>query len=165
MLDPMGFVKHLKARGAEICAPTNVWEVVRYKTEGETHIIYMKKSGALTYTGKSQDHYINFLSNCNQLKKFRASKASKSKTSMKTVRDKLRERDGICCWYCGIFIEDEGTVEHLIPRSVGGSNAPSNLVLAHQTCNQRAGNASLASKIELRAAMRAERVDRPAWAE
>ena len=45
------------------------------------------------------------------------------------------KRDGKCCQYCG---ETEGPfeVDHVIPRSKGGNNDLSNLVVACQSCNR-----------------------------
>ena len=52
--------------------------------------------------------------------------------------DKLYLRDGGLCWICGLW----GPVivfnrDHLIPRSLGGSNGLWNLRLAHPDCNAR----------------------------
>jgi len=52
------------------------------------------------------------------------------------VREYLLERDGRHCMYCGktgIPLQ----VEHVIPRSRGGSNRPSNLVMACEDCNTK----------------------------
>lgn len=164
--DTLGFARHLELQGAVIGHPTNVYEVIRYKVKGVTHIVYMKQSGVLTYTGESEAHYVNFLTNREELKAIRTRKVRANgapKHSTKRIRDALRERDGICCWYCGCFVDDEGTIEHLIPRSDGGLNVMSNLVLAHQTCNQRAGALHLSGKIELRTSMRAAQAEMPPW--
>jgi 5-methylcytosine-specific restriction endonuclease McrA len=56
----------------------------------------------------------------------------------------LRARHGDNCHWCAFpmtFGEDTlsplaATVEHLIPLSVGGPNAQSNLRLAHRFCNE-----------------------------
>ena len=62
---------------------------------------------------------------------------------------KLAERDGWVCHLCGDPIDPSAkgghqpTIDHLIPRSEGGSNAQENLKLAHRRCNQRRGNAPL----------------------
>lgn len=48
------------------------------------------------------------------------------------------------CWYCGIdFLSAKLTRDHIVPRSKGGLNVPSNLVLACFPCNQEKGNKSL----------------------
>jgi hypothetical protein len=59
------------------------------------------------------------------------------------VREYLLEKWGRQCAYCGTA----GTqleIEHLIPRSRGGSNRVSNLTLACHACNQRKGNQTAA---------------------
>lgn len=66
-----------------------------------------------------------------------------------TLRQKLAQRDGCMCFYCGhelllIYSHTENgalpkwaaTVDHLIPRCRGGSNDLRNLVLACAGCNQ-----------------------------
>lgn len=63
----------------------------------------------------------------------------------------LAERDGWICALCGEPIDPSlkglhpmrATRDHIIPRSEKGSNALSNLQLAHSVCNGRRGNASL----------------------
>ena len=54
------------------------------------------------------------------------------------VREYLLEKFGRCCVYCGdmnIPLE----VEHIVPKSRGGSNRISNLTLACRECNQAKG--------------------------
>jgi hypothetical protein len=65
--------------------------------------------------------------------------------------DKLRERDGPDCFYCGLPLAGGlTTIEHLLSRHHGGSDHLANLVLAHEPCNQEAGHLSVIKKIELR---------------
>jgi HNH endonuclease len=56
------------------------------------------------------------------------------------------------CRICGLPIPDKivshrhplfGTVDHVIPRSVGGSNKTENKVAAHRRCNMVKGNKHL----------------------
>lgn len=58
---------------------------------------------------------------------------------------RVAERDGWCCHLCGKKVpdraygarQDDATIDHLIPRSKGGSNRMENLALAHNRCNYR----------------------------
>ena len=55
------------------------------------------------------------------------------------VREYLLEKWGRKCAYCGkqnIPLE----IEHIVPKSEGGSDRVSNLTLACNTCNVRKGN-------------------------
>jgi 5-methylcytosine-specific restriction endonuclease McrA len=57
------------------------------------------------------------------------------------TKEYLREKTGFKCAYCG----KEGTkgkleIEHIIPKSRGGSNRISNLTLACHSCNQKKDN-------------------------
>ncbi len=58
----------------------------------------------------------------------------------KEVRRKIARRDGSCCCYCGWFLPTHGTIEHYVPKSLGGSNRMDNLKIACKPCNQKRGN-------------------------
>ncbi|MGM3309080.1 HNH endonuclease [Anabaena sp. WFMT] len=63
---------------------------------------------------------------------------SKQKQSKKR---QLIDMYGACCWWCGKSMSIETlTIEHLHPRSRGGSNSSENLRLACLTCNHSRGN-------------------------
>ena len=50
-------------------------------------------------------------------------------------------RDDNQCQYCGkLFESSQLTLDHVIPKSRGGTNSWSNLVAACRACNQRKGN-------------------------
>lgn len=59
------------------------------------------------------------------------------------VREYLLEKWGRKCAYCGAT-NTPLEIEHIIPRSRGGSNRVSNLTLACHDCNQRKGNKTAA---------------------
>ena len=60
----------------------------------------------------------------------------------------LAKRDGWICWLCETSIDqrlpaehdESATLDHVIPRSKGGSNKQTNLKLAHRVCNGMRGN-------------------------
>lgn len=64
-----------------------------------------------------------------------------SKWCSKAKRGAIYARDGGCCVWCGSALEL--TIDHLIPRSKGGSNDPSNLVTTCMGCNRKRGNRPL----------------------
>lgn len=158
--DDEGFRAYVEAQGGEVLRPTNQWEVVRYRLSGLLHIVYTKANHHLTWTGSSADHYAAF---------------EKGQPLLATPKDKLRpkqrasrrrllmERDGETCWYCGRFLDDDVTLEHLVPQARGGSHGVDNLVLAHQRCNLDAGDLPLAEKIALRESTRAALSTSPPW--
>lgn len=54
------------------------------------------------------------------------------------VAQQIRERDSHSCAYCGATAETSGAhlhLDHLTPRSHGGADVASNLVLACRRCN------------------------------
>ncbi|MGD9792488.1 MAG: HNH endonuclease [Acidimicrobiia bacterium] len=61
---------------------------------------------------------------------------------------RIGERDGWTCWLCGHRVDPDAplsspsraTIDHVIPRSRGGSSAVENLRLAHRSCNARRSN-------------------------
>jgi len=60
-----------------------------------------------------------------------------NKTPYLKVRFAVLERDGFTCQYCGRGVKDgvKLEVEHLRPRSKGGTNEYINLVTSCQECN------------------------------
>lgn len=58
-----------------------------------------------------------------------------SENSIKNIRHFILERDKFTCVYCG---DKHGPfeVDHVMPRSRGGTNQETNLVCACRTCNR-----------------------------
>lgn len=58
----------------------------------------------------------------------------------------IYQRDEGVCQLCGRLIDPNdkklwmGTLDHIVPRSKGGADEPSNLRLAHMICNALRGN-------------------------
>ena len=53
----------------------------------------------------------------------------------------VRERDGNRCQYTGVLLRpEEGSLDHVVPRSRGGPDSWENLVWAAKNVNQRKGN-------------------------
>lgn len=65
----------------------------------------------------------------------------------KSWRGVVAERDGGECWLCGKALDVErATLDHVLPRSMGGQDALDNLRLAHFRCNVRRSSDVLASR-------------------
>ena len=58
-------------------------------------------------------------------------------TTMSPQRARIYERDGFACVYCGA--DGDLTLDHIIPRSRGGSDDDDNLATACRRCNCRKG--------------------------
>lgn len=162
------FAAWLANNGAEVAAPTNPYEVIRYRAyeakggKATVNVVYRKESGLLTFTGNTRKHYQFFLDGKTldarlhpQSDKVKGSGQAPSKTELRRAR--LIERDGSDCWFCGHPLGDDITIEHLVSRSKGGVNHLDNYALAHRQCNADAADKSLVEKIALRAEMRTER--------
>lgn len=89
-----------------------------------------KRMGAMycSRTCKSMDH--NF--------KHRARGGRRTTTARRRL---IIERDRSVCYLCGILVPfDEVEVDHLLPRSRGGTSEPHNLAVSCMKCNRRRGN-------------------------
>ncbi len=63
----------------------------------------------------------------------------------------LMIRDGKRCFYCDLELAPEtATVEHLLPRSCGGSDDLANLALACRPCNEAARDRPIVQKVRFR---------------
>ncbi|MCC7375107.1 MAG: HNH endonuclease [Verrucomicrobiales bacterium] len=63
------------------------------------------------------------------------------KTRPKLSAKSIRERDGNRCQYTGKLLRpDEGSLDHVLPRSRGGKDEWENLVWADKAVNARKGN-------------------------
>ncbi len=169
-IDVQAFAGWLAMSGAEIGTPTNPYEVLRYRsypdgaTKMMTSSIYRKDSGQVTWTGASFKHYRRFLDGAPLIGQSagKAKKALKAKpakivqtpSKSEVTREKLLERDGDQCWFCGRAMGADKTIEHLVPKSAGGRNVLANYALAHRACNAHAADMPLVEKIELRQRLR-----------
>lgn len=56
-------------------------------------------------------------------------------------RARFYKKDPTCA-LCGEHIEDvrKSNIDHIVPKSKGGSNSNSNLQLTHKTCNRAKGD-------------------------
>src|SRR3954454_20228446 len=72
-------------------------------------------------------------------------------------RKNILLRDRNCCQYCGTVLPaSELTLDHVMPRSRGGSSTWENLVACCHTCNRRKGN-----RTPLEASMKLMKEPRP----
>ena len=56
-------------------------------------------------------------------------------------REAIFDRDDWICGLCGEPVRrDEATLDHVVPLSLGGQHDPTNLRLAHGSCNSRRGD-------------------------
>ena len=61
----------------------------------------------------------------------------------------LLEREQRCCIYCGTHASKaKMEIEHVVPRSRGGTDSLNNLVLSCHACNQAKGNLSLSEYLK-----------------
>lgn len=148
------FKKWLVECGAIIEPPTNSYEILRVRTCHGVHVAYRKDNGRETWP-----HALSILrDSCQAGNRQNLSPDLKERIKLRHTIAAIIERDGCECWFSGQAFsgpEDEQiTIEHLCPRSHGGPNHLSNLVIATREWNQRAGNLSVAEKVRMRDAAR-----------
>lgn len=134
----------LTKAGAEVLEPTNPYEILRFRADGQTAVVYRKEtSDRPTYIGDA-DKPIKAFFNSQPWHCTTKRKGRKMSTDIRT----LRARDGDDCFFCAwpVKAEDE-SVEHLLAASAGGSDHISNKALAHRLCNSQFGSMSLPEKI------------------
>lgn len=68
---------------------------------------------------------------------------------LRYIRQRLIVEHGMVCALCGKPIESENelTVDHIIPRAMGGSTTYENCQLSHKACNFRKGNKYISPEI------------------
>jgi hypothetical protein len=137
----------LTARGAEVLTPTNQWELLRFRTEEGTSIVYTDKHGKLTWTNQAAQAYLAHVGG----KPWRAVPKTQRRLRSSPVCQALRKRDGDACFFCHLDVAiEEESPEHLVAVTHGGPDHIANMALAHRVCNQQAGHLSLMEKIQLR---------------
>lgn len=82
------------------------------------------------------------------------------KRTMKTYNELgVKTRPEFCCATCGRMLSyTEYTVEHMIPKSWGGSNVKCNLCLLCSSCNVRKGDSIPKSAVKTYPYLRAEHI-------
>ena len=55
----------------------------------------------------------------------------------KNIKDKVYKRDGYKCQKCGDETKSHLTMNHIIPRIIGGTNEPKNLEVLCFKCNRQ----------------------------
>lgn len=145
------FKSWLAMRGAELLVPTNEWEIVRFKAQGVTAVVYQNSGGRLSLVGPAEEAWTAYRTG----KSWDGAAKVVSRAKRTPLVKALIARDGHDCFFCGKPMEaGDETVEHLVPIICGGTNHIANLALAHARCNQEGGNLSVVEKIRLRETMR-----------
>jgi len=140
MDDKSKFKKWLEQNGAEILPTTNEFEEVRFKGS-EIGVKYKSGKYSNDYAKKAFECYKN-----NLKWDGRPINIGRKNTYVKEKKS-LIKRDGNACFYCGDLLEDDVTIEHLVSLVSGGSNTLANMVLAHEKCNNEAGNKTIVEKV------------------
>lgn len=138
------FRTYLKQCGAQFEKCTNMYEVIRFRSNEGVGIVYTSSKASYTITGSAITAF-DFFKN---KKKWKATKEYES-WERPIVYNSLIERDGNECFYCGGLLDDDATIEHMLSIVHGGPNNLENLCLTHAKCNLIAGSLPLNEKIKL----------------
>lgn len=139
------FREKLIEAGGEWLGPTSPYEVMRFRTIYGVGVVYSGRRGE-TWNAeavKARDHIAS-------RKGSLAPVAVRGRRNDKGTVEALLIRDGYNCFFCGIDLDGDITVEHLVSIAHGGPNHISNLFLAHAACNQEAGHMAAPHKVALR---------------
>lgn len=134
------FATWLQQNGAEILPNTNEYEEIRFKGS---------EIGVKYKSGKYSNEYAKNAYYCySKGKKWngRPISVGRKNTYVKEKREIIK-RDGSDCFYCGNPLNEDITLEHLIPLTSGGLNNLSNMVLAHEECNHKMNHKHLVEKV------------------
>lgn len=134
------FITWLKQNGAEILPTTSEYEKIRFKGS-EVGVIYKSGKYSGEYAKKAYWCYLN-----NIKWDGRPVNTGRKKNYVKE-KQQLIKRDGKACFYCGNLLGEDITLEHLIPLTAGGLNLLSNMVLAHEQCNQKMSHKGIQEKV------------------
>lgn len=142
------------ARGAELLQPTNIYELVRFRADGVTSVIYRNdRNEKHTFTGAASTAWSAFI---RRETNFRLTAVEPKPTLSRAERDviirTIIERDGPRCFYCDapLAAGPNRTREHLVARTHGGPEHISNQFIACRSCNAEADHLSAPEKIRLR---------------
>jgi len=79
-----------------------------------------------------------------------SAKAGPAKSKSSTKLEKLLFLQSDKCFFCGrVLMKEEASVEHLHPKSKGGSNADDNVVTCCVTLNRAFGSMDLKQKLRI----------------
>lgn len=143
MSDLRKFEQALIAAGAEILAPTNPYEELRFRSKLGVGVIYRSRKGR-TWNAEAELAREHLAAKKGSL----APVEVKGRRKDKGTVNALLKRDGDDCFFCGHELGDDITVEHLVAIAHGGPNHISNLFLAHRQCNADAGHLSAPEKVD-----------------
>lgn len=147
------FLDAVVAAGGEVLAPTNPYEIMRFKTKLGVGVVYEGRRGRTWNSeAKSVREHLSRGGNGSL-----APVEIRGRRTGKGTVNRLIERDGSGCFFCGIDLGGDITVEHLVAVAHGGPNHVSNLFLAHAECNQTAGHLSAPEKVAMAIAARLAR--------
>ncbi len=64
----------------------------------------------------------------------------RTKLSSKEIHQKVWKKTGGVCAHCGNIIHGQKTVDHVVPKSIGGGSAFANLMPLCRKCNMHKGS-------------------------
>ena len=111
--------------------------------EGEDHIRPVTWDEWITLPIRSQDEAVHTVRSSIRVPTVivAVNFAKVPKKRPKLSARNIRERDGNRCQYTGTLLRpEEGSLDHVVPRSRGGPDTWENLVWAAKNVNQRKGN-------------------------
>jgi len=190
------FVEWLEAAGVLVQEPMTKYEVARFRAipadaclgrswnapdpdaKPKSHVVYRRKDGSLNWAGDSRTYWAWFRSGQKAPHQPEIKEAKKVKSWTTRTREKLIERDGTDCYFCGKTMighdhtaralpnaANDITIEHLLSQHNKDAHKQEGvdvnhidyLVLAHAKCNRDIGHRPIAEKLTYREIMHDQR--------
>lgn len=122
---------------------------------GDTHSVFCCQSCAETYERRQEHQTERHKSYMREAKKKRE-RQLKAQFVSEVSYDTLYKRDKGICQICGLPVHPDkgcdnswdGTIDHIIPLSVGGKHALDNCQLSHRICNSLKGQTDASFSID-----------------
>lgn len=145
--EPYGeFKRQLVEAGGEFLAPTNPYEVMRFRTKHGVGVVYQNLKGKETWNREALAARLHLDARSGSLAPVQIG----GRKSNAGTHQTLLARDGEDCFFCLKPLGDDITIEHLVAVAHGGPNHICNKFLAHRLCNSDAGHLSAPEKIRIR---------------
>lgn len=153
------FEKKLVLAQVEILAPTNEYELLRFRCKWGIGLVYRNKRGVESWNEVARQAESTLQPNIINLSPAPPVRRNRRRNGRVTT---LLHRDGADCFYCrgklAPTVPDDlrpggpfaTTQEHVASVAIGGPNHLDNTVLAHSVCNQLVGDRPVIEKVKLR---------------
>lgn len=144
------FKAWLKSNGSEILPTCNNYEIARFATGFSIGAVFCSPAQVIhrgDWQGTAMPAFLAFRNNDPNWKQPRT--VGKLPVGTRWLfKESIGQRDGWKCCYCPRLLKvSTATLEHFVPRSLGGPNVLANMGLACERCNSAVGAMTVVEKL------------------